>query len=110
VATGCNFECKDPPTDAPRLYDKIVAGLQKVPRPANTTTTTKTEAVLRYVDLPILKRFVQFVTPLSNPGSKKPEEKDVMIDVHPEGEHGEEKTEEQDQALTHWEDAKEEGS
>ena len=30
VATGCNFECKDPTTDAPRLYDEIVAGLHKV--------------------------------------------------------------------------------
>ena len=73
-------------------------------------SSTKTEAVLRYVDLPILKRFVQFVTPLSNPGSEKPEEKDVMIDVHPEGEHDKEKTAEQDEVLTHWEDAKEEGS
>jgi hypothetical protein len=30
VATGCNFKCKDPTTDPPRLYDEIVAGLQKV--------------------------------------------------------------------------------
>ena len=30
IATGCNFGCKDPTTDAPRLYDEIVAGLQKV--------------------------------------------------------------------------------
>jgi hypothetical protein len=30
VATGCNLECKDPPTDAPRLYEEIVARLQKV--------------------------------------------------------------------------------
>ena len=30
VATGCNFGCKNPATDAPRLYDEIVAGLQKV--------------------------------------------------------------------------------
>jgi hypothetical protein len=30
VVTGCNFECKDPNTDAPRLYVEIVAGLQKV--------------------------------------------------------------------------------
>jgi hypothetical protein len=30
VATGCNFECKDPTTDTPRLYEEIVAGLQKV--------------------------------------------------------------------------------
>ena len=30
VATGCNFECKDLTTDAPRLYEEIVAGLQKV--------------------------------------------------------------------------------
>ena len=46
-------------------------------------SSSKTEAVLRYVNLPILKHFVQFVTPLSNPGSEKPEEKDVMIDVYP---------------------------
>jgi hypothetical protein len=52
-------------------------------------SSTKTEAVLRYVDLPIIKLFVQFVTPLSNPGSEKPEEKDVMIEVHPKGEHDE---------------------
>jgi hypothetical protein len=30
VATGCYLECKDPTTDAPRLYEEIVAGLQKV--------------------------------------------------------------------------------
>ena len=30
VATGCNFECKDPLTEAPRLYEEIVAELQKV--------------------------------------------------------------------------------
>ena len=30
VATGCNFSCKNPDTDAPRLYEEIVAGLQKV--------------------------------------------------------------------------------
>ena len=30
VATGCNFGCKTPATDAPRLYDEIIAGLQKV--------------------------------------------------------------------------------
>ena len=46
-------------------------------------SSTKTDAVLRYVDLPILKCFVQFVTQLSNPGSEKSEEKDVMLDVHP---------------------------
>jgi hypothetical protein len=33
-----------------------------------------------------------------------------MIDVHPEGEYDEEKTAEQDEVPTHWEDAKEEGS
>jgi hypothetical protein len=53
---------------------------------------------------------VQFVTPLSNPGTEKPEEKDVMIDVNPEGEHDEEMTGEQDEVPTHWEDSKEEGS
>jgi hypothetical protein len=53
---------------------------------------------------------VHFVTPLPNPGSEKPKEKDVMIDVHPEGEHDKEKTVEQDEVLTHWEDVKEEGS
>jgi hypothetical protein len=26
VAKGCNFECKDPNTDAPRIYGEIVAG------------------------------------------------------------------------------------
>jgi hypothetical protein len=31
-------------------------------------SSSKPEAVRRYVDLPILKLFVQFVTPLSNPG------------------------------------------
>jgi hypothetical protein len=26
VAKGCNFGCKTPATDAPRLYDEIIAG------------------------------------------------------------------------------------
>ena len=30
VATGCDFSCKTPTTDAPRLYGEIVAGLHKV--------------------------------------------------------------------------------
>ena len=30
VATGCYFSCTTPATDAPRLYDEIVAGLHKV--------------------------------------------------------------------------------
>jgi hypothetical protein len=39
---------------------------------------TKTEAVLRYVDFPMLDHLVQFVTPLSNTGPLKPEQRDVM--------------------------------
>jgi hypothetical protein len=35
---------------------------------SNRQSSTKTEAVARYVDLPVLNHFVQFVTPLSDPG------------------------------------------
>jgi hypothetical protein len=35
---------------------------------SNRHSSTKTEAVARYVDLPVLNHFVQFLTPLSNTG------------------------------------------
>jgi hypothetical protein len=83
-------------------------------------SSTKSEAVDRYVEIPVLNHLVKIVTPLSNPGpktpekrdamteyektekkdvvddidsdSEKPEKRDVMIDINPEGEYNEEKT------------------
>ena len=67
-------------------------------------SSTKTEAVARYVVFPVLNHFVQSVTSLSNPGlysedalmmkseediHNKPEKRDVMVDINPEGEHDE---------------------
>jgi hypothetical protein len=46
-------------------------------------SSTKTEAVARYVEFPVLNQFVQLVTPLSNPGLEKPEKRDVMTDINP---------------------------
>jgi hypothetical protein len=48
-------------------------------------SSTKTEAVGRYVELPVINQFVHLVTPLSNPGSEKPEKRNVMTDINPEG-------------------------
>jgi hypothetical protein len=50
-------------------------------------SSTKTEAVHRYVDFPILNHFSQPVTSLSNPGPEQPEKRDVMVDINPESEH-----------------------
>jgi hypothetical protein len=51
-------------------------------------SSTKPEAVVRYVDLPVLNHCVQLLTPLSTPG---PEKKDVKIDINPEGRYNDEK-------------------
>jgi hypothetical protein len=48
-------------------------------------SSTKTEAVLRYVDFPMSNQLVQFVTPLSNTGPLKPEQRDVMTYTNLEG-------------------------
>ena len=48
-------------------------------------SSTKKEAVLRYVEFPILNQLVQFVTPLSNTGTVKPEKRDVMTNINLEG-------------------------
>jgi hypothetical protein len=48
-------------------------------------SSTKTEAVLRYVDLPFGNQFMQLVTPSPNPGLEKLEKKDVMTGINPEG-------------------------
>jgi hypothetical protein len=53
-------------------------------------SSTKTEAVLRYVDSPILNQLVQFVTPLSNTGPLKPEKRDVMININRESRYDDE--------------------
>ena len=81
-------------------------------------SSTKPEAVSRYVDPPMLNHCVQLLTPLSTPGHEKrdvkidtnpegryddgkmtekqeykqPKKRDVMADINPEGEHDEEKT------------------
>jgi hypothetical protein len=77
-------------------------------------SSTRTEAVARYVELPVLNHCVQLLTPLCTPGPEKininpegrhndekiaenkgyeqPEKRDVMVDINPEGEHDEEKT------------------
>jgi hypothetical protein len=48
-------------------------------------SSTKTEAVLRYVEFPIFNQLVQFVTPLSNTGPVKPEMRDGMTNINIEG-------------------------
>jgi hypothetical protein len=48
-------------------------------------SSTKTEAVLRYVDFPSVNQFMQLVTPLPNPGLEKLEKRDVMTNINPEG-------------------------
>jgi hypothetical protein len=53
-------------------------------------SSTKTEAVLRYVDFPISNQVVQFVTPLSNTGPVKPEKRDVTINTNLEGRYDDE--------------------
>jgi hypothetical protein len=45
-------------------------------------SSTKPEAVRRYVDPPLLNHCVQLLTPLSTPG---PEKRDVKTDINPEG-------------------------
>jgi hypothetical protein len=57
----------------------------------NRQSSTKIEAVARYVELPVLNHFELFVTLLSNPGPEKPEERDVMIDANPEDRHDDKK-------------------
>jgi hypothetical protein len=47
-------------------------------------SSTKTEAVLRYVDFPFVNQFRKLVTPLPNPGLEKLEKKDVMTDINAE--------------------------
>jgi hypothetical protein len=59
--------------------------------PASHTKIDKTEAVTRYVKIPVIKHFVQLVTPLSNPGPEKPEKRDMMTDINPEGRYDDEK-------------------
>jgi hypothetical protein len=85
-------------------------------------SSSKPEAVRRYVDCPVSNQVVHFVTPLFNPGSEKPEKRnsrtnnnsegredegkmvekqahkqpekrDVMVDINSKGKHGNEKTE-----------------
>ena len=53
-------------------------------------SSTKTEAVLRYVDFPMSNQLVQFVTPLSNTGPLKPEQRDVMTYTNLEGRYKDE--------------------
>jgi hypothetical protein len=48
-------------------------------------SSTKTEAVLRYVEFPILNQLGQFVTPLSNTEPVKSEKRDVTINTNLEG-------------------------
>jgi hypothetical protein len=60
----------------------------------NRQSSTKTEAVARYVEIPVLNHLVQLVTPLSNPGPEKPEKRDVMTDTNPEGRYDDMKAEE----------------
>jgi hypothetical protein len=55
-------------------------------------SSTKTEAVLRYVDLPCVNQFIQLVTPSPNPGLEKLEKKDVMTDTNPESGYDDGKT------------------
>jgi hypothetical protein len=52
--------------------------------------STKTEAVLQYVDFPMLNQLVQFVTPLSNTGPLKPEQRDVVTYTNLEGRYDDE--------------------
>jgi hypothetical protein len=52
-------------------------------------SSTKTEASVRYVELPVINQFVHLVTPLSNPGSEKPDKRNVMTDINPEGRYDE---------------------
>jgi hypothetical protein len=48
-------------------------------------SSTKPEAVRRYVDCPVSNQVVHFVTPLFNPGLKKPETRNGRTDTNPEG-------------------------
>jgi hypothetical protein len=73
-------------------------------------SSTKTEAVARYVEFPILNHFMQLVTSSSNPGPhsgdelmmkseedmhEKPEKRDEVDNTNPEGKHDDEKVEKQ---------------
>jgi hypothetical protein len=70
-------------------------------------SSTKTEAVARFVEFPVLNHFVQSVTSCSNPGTysgdalmmkseedthKKPEKRDVENDISLKGKHDDKKT------------------
>jgi hypothetical protein len=72
-------------------------------------SSTKTEAVARYVEFPVLNHVVHLVTSLSNQGTysedalmmkseedvyEKPEKRDVVDEINPEGKHYNEKNEE----------------
>ena len=74
-----NSEAKD---EAPKNQEDSITYFTR-------QSSTKPEAVRRYVNRPVINQVVHLVTPLSNPGSEKPEKRNGMTDANSEGRNDE---------------------